>query len=126
MKQIAIVFLVALAASSCSRSGDPQGSTVVKSAIPAQSVSDDVYAKTIRDFVRSNNQDQRVIGKSEQDLKEMFGRVNPVDGSFSILVSKNLHPYHPPDSHRLLRLDDTYTVFELKENKVIKVHRVSG
>jgi hypothetical protein len=90
------------------------------------SLAADPAADAAKHFARSQNHDQFVLGKSEAELKKMFGRVDPVEGSFSLLVSKNLHPYRPPDTHRLLRLGDTYIVFELKDDKVIKVHRVSG
>lgn len=49
-----------------------------------------------------------------------------MDGSFELLVSKNLHPYQPPPEHELLRFGETYVVLEFAEGKLIAIHRVSG
>lgn len=67
-----------------------------------------------------------VLGKTESQLRAIFPEITPVSGSFSILVSKNLHPYHIPPNHTLFRLGSDYIVFELQNGRVISVHRVSG
>ncbi len=67
-----------------------------------------------------------VIGLSEKELYEKYPETTVPSGSFLILVSKNLHPYHAPSDHVFLRYGEQYWVFELKDGKVIALHRVSG
>ena len=67
-----------------------------------------------------------VIGLSEKELYKIYPEVNIPSNSFLNLVSKNLHPYHAPSEHVFLRYGKEYVVFELKNGKVIAMHRVSG
>jgi hypothetical protein len=67
-----------------------------------------------------------VAGLSEIELKAKYPDVKEVDSSFRILVSKNLHPYHAPEGTKFLRFGKEYLVAELKDDKVIALHRVSG
>jgi hypothetical protein len=67
-----------------------------------------------------------VIGLTEAELRAKYPEVAELDASFRNLVSKNLHPYHPPATHKLLRFGKDYLVAELKDGKVIALHRVSG
>lgn len=67
-----------------------------------------------------------LIGLTEAELRAKHPEVVELDGSFSLLVSKNLHPYQPPPTHRFLRIGSSYRVAELKDGKVIAVHRVRG
>jgi hypothetical protein len=68
----------------------------------------------------------QVIGLSETELRTRFPQLTELDNSFDLLVSKNLHPYHPPPGHKLLRFGSDYVVVELKDGKVIALHRVGG
>jgi len=66
-------------------------------------------------------------GLSESEIKRRWGKpLNPLDRSFDLLVSKNLHPYSPPETNKLLRWGDSYIVLEFKEERCIAVHHVSG
>jgi hypothetical protein len=67
-----------------------------------------------------------VIGLSEKELYEKYPETNKPSGSFLILVSKNLHPYHAPSDHVFLRYGKAYLVFELNNGKVINLHKVHG
>jgi len=67
-----------------------------------------------------------VIGLSEQQLVEKYPETQALDRSFHLLVSKHLHPYRIPSSHKLLRWGSAYLVFELNGDKVIAIHRISG
>jgi hypothetical protein len=67
-----------------------------------------------------------VIGLTEAELRAKYPEVTELDRSFDLLVSKNLHPYHPPATIKLLRFGRDYLVAELKDGKVIVLHRVSG
>jgi len=67
-----------------------------------------------------------VIGLTEAELYKIHPEVIVPTRSFLILVSKNLHPYHAPSDHVFLRYGQEYLVFELKDGKVIAIHRVSG
>ena len=67
-----------------------------------------------------------VIGMTEAELYDKYPETVIPDGSFLLLISKNLHPYHLPSDHVFLQFGDTYTVFELKDGKVIALHQVSG
>ncbi|MBK8481478.1 MAG: hypothetical protein IPL40_09930 [Proteobacteria bacterium] len=67
-----------------------------------------------------------MIGRSEAELRLSFCDVSPLDMSFQNLVSKKLHPYRPPRASRLLRLARTYVVFEVQDDKVVRVHRLAG
>ena len=67
-----------------------------------------------------------VIGLTEAELRAKYPEVTEMDGSFANLVSKNLHPYHPPPTNKLLRFGRDYLVAELKDGRVIALHRVSG
>ncbi|MGV3756852.1 MAG: OmpA family protein [Verrucomicrobiota bacterium] len=67
-----------------------------------------------------------VIGLTEAELRAQYPQMAELDNSFSLLVSKNLHPYHPPATNKLLRFGNTYLVAELKDGKVIALHRISG
>jgi len=67
-----------------------------------------------------------VAGLSESELQAKYPNVKEVDDSFSNLVSKNLHPYHPPEGTRYLRFGEEYLVAELRNGKVIALHRVGG
>ena len=66
-------------------------------------------------------------GLSELEIKQKWGKsLNPLDRSFDLLVSKNLHPYSPPETNKLLRWGESYIVLEFKEERCIAVHHVSG
>ena len=67
-----------------------------------------------------------VVGLTEAELRARYPEVTELDNSFSLLVSKNLHPYHPPATNKVLRFGKLYLVAELKDGKVIALHRVSG
>jgi len=71
-------------------------------------------------------EDKDVIGLTEAELRAKYPQVTELDNSFSLLVSKSLHPYHPPATNKLLRFGNTYLVAELKDGKVIALHRVRG
>jgi hypothetical protein len=67
-----------------------------------------------------------VAGLSETELQAKYPDVKKVDGSFSILVSKNLHPYNPPNGTKFLRFGKEFLVAELRNGKVTALHRVNG
>jgi hypothetical protein len=67
-----------------------------------------------------------VIGLTEAELRAKYPEITGRDSSFALLVSKNLHPYHPPATNKLLRFGDNYLVLELKNGRVIALHRISG
>ena len=67
-----------------------------------------------------------VIGLTEQQLLEKYPQTTALDNSFDLLVSKHLHPYRIPSSHKLLRFGSAYLVFELKSGTVIAVHKIRG
>jgi hypothetical protein len=67
-----------------------------------------------------------IIGLTEAELRAKYPEVTELDRSFNLLVSKNLHPYHPPATNKLLRFGRDYLVAELKDGRVIALHRVSG
>jgi hypothetical protein len=67
-----------------------------------------------------------VAGLSEAELRAKYTDVKEIDNSFSILVSKNLHPYHPPEGTKFLRFGKEYLVAELRNGRVVALHRVSG
>jgi hypothetical protein len=70
--------------------------------------------------------DKDVIGLPEAELRAKYPSVAELEGSFDLLVSKHLHPYHPATTNKLLRFGREYLVAELKNGKVIALHRVSG
>ena len=81
----------------------------------------------ISPFARSDiPTEEDVIGLSEKELYKIHPEVNIPSSSFLNLVSKNLHPYHAPRDHVFLRCGKKYLVFELKNGKVIAMHKVSG
>lgn len=67
-----------------------------------------------------------VIGLTEAELRTKYPDISELSVSFSILVSKHLHPYHPPATNKLLRFGREYLVAELKDGRVIALHQVSG
>jgi hypothetical protein len=67
-----------------------------------------------------------VVGLTEAELRAKYPEITELDAGFSNLVSKNLHPYHPPATNKLLRFGRDYLVAELKDGRVIALHRVSG
>ncbi len=67
-----------------------------------------------------------LIGISESELRIKYPEVRELSNSFKLLLSKNLFPYQPPETHKFLRLGNQYIVFELKDDVIIKVHKVSG
>jgi hypothetical protein len=67
-----------------------------------------------------------VIGLTEAELRTKYPQVAELDKSFDLLVSKHLHPYHPPKTNKLLRFGRDYLVVELKDGRVIALHTVSG
>lgn len=69
---------------------------------------------------------REVIGLTEAELRAKYPEVAEIDGGFATLVSKNLHPYNPPPTNKLLRFGSEYLVAELKDGRVIALHRVSG
>jgi hypothetical protein len=64
-----------------------------------------------------------VVGLTEANLRLKYPEVTQ---SFGLLVSKHLHPYHPPLTHKLLRFGQAYLVAEIKGGTVIALHRVEG
>lgn len=67
-----------------------------------------------------------VAGLSEAELQVKYPNVKEVDDSFSNLISKTLYPYHPPEGTRFLRFGEEYLVAELRNGKVVALHRVGG
>ena len=67
-----------------------------------------------------------VVGLTEAELRAKYPEVAELDKSFDLLVSKNLHPYHAQATNKFLRFGRAYLVAELKDGKVIALHRVSG
>ncbi len=67
-----------------------------------------------------------VVGLSTEELYSRYPAFNVPDASFLNLVSKNLHPYHIPPDHTFLRYGREYLVIEIKNGKVIALHRVHG
>jgi hypothetical protein len=67
-----------------------------------------------------------VIGLTEAELRAKYPDVTELDRSFDLLVSKNLHPYKLPATNKLLRFGRNYLVAELKNGRVIALHRVHG
>ena len=67
-----------------------------------------------------------IAGLSETELQAKYPDVIEVDASFNNLVSKNLHPYNPPNGTKFLRFGKEYLVAELRDGRVIALHRVSG
>lgn len=65
-----------------------------------------------------------VVGLTEAELRAKYPEVTELDASFDNLVSKNLYPYRPQG--KLLRFGRDYLVAELKDGRVIALHRVSG
>ena len=66
-------------------------------------------------------------GLTPRQIEDLWKRpLTEVEGSFSILVSKNLHPYVPPEGNRLMRYGDSYLVLEFSENRLVSIHPVSG
>ncbi|MCP4323317.1 MAG: hypothetical protein GY787_16010 [Alteromonadales bacterium] len=81
----------------------------------------------ISPFARSDApSEEALIGLSENELYKIHPEVNVPSRSFLNLVSKNLHPYNAPRDHVFLRFGQEYLVFELKNGKVIAMHRVRG
>ncbi|WP_152032780.1 hypothetical protein [Ereboglobus luteus] len=70
--------------------------------------------------------ENEIIGLTEEALRRRFPDITEVSGSFSILVSKNLHPYQVPKNNKLLQFGTLYLVAELKDGRVIAIHKVSG
>jgi hypothetical protein len=70
--------------------------------------------------------DRDVIGLTEAELRAKYPETTEVDWGFSINVSKTLYPYSPPRNNQLLRIGKTYLVVELKDGKVIALHRIKG
>ena len=79
-----------------------------------------------QDSNRSGPSPEEVIGLSEQQLLKIYPESEVLDRSFHLLVTKHLHPYRIPSEHKLLRLGRAYVVFELKSDKVIAIHKISG
>lgn len=70
---------------------------------------------------------KEAYGRSAEEISERWKTpVVPMDSSFDLLVSKNLHPYTLPPSHELLRFGSAYLVLEFAEGKLIAIHKVSG
>ena len=70
--------------------------------------------------------EEDVIGLSNTELILKYPEVKAPSNSFALLISKMLHPLRIPREHALLRYGKKYIVFELKNDVVIAVHRVSG
>jgi hypothetical protein len=78
-------------------------------------------AEAVRSFVRDEHKERWVLGKTERELRQLFGDVHPQSG-----LLKHLHPYQPPKGHELLVLDGMYIALELKDGKVVKVLPFGG
>ncbi len=85
----------------------------------AKSQLDAIYEKLV-------SAPSELIGLTEAELRTKHPEVVELDNSFRQLVSKNLHPYRPPPAHKFFRFGSSYRVAELKDGRVIAVHRVSG
>jgi len=66
-------------------------------------------------------------GLSPDRIEELWNQsLVPVEGSFAILVSKNLHPYTPPKENTLMRYGDEYLILEFHDDRLIAIHSVHG
>lgn len=66
-------------------------------------------------------------GLSPQRIEELWEQpLVEVEGSFAILVSKNLHPYSPPTGNKLMRYGDSYIILEFSDDQLIAIHQISG
>ena len=65
-----------------------------------------------------------VVGKSLDEVRSMFQDVHETEGSFDILVSKNL-PHRPPN-RKYYRWAQRYVVFEVEDRRVIALVFVHG
>ena len=63
---------------------------------------------------------------SRAELVARYPESSIPSASFSILISKKLHHLNIPKEHLLLRYGNSYTVFELKDDVVIAIHKISG
>jgi hypothetical protein len=68
--------------------------------------------------------EQIFIGKTAPELESMIGNVHPTEGSFDLLVSKNLGPRKP--SQTWFQWGDRYFIFELTDGRVTAVRHVYG
>lgn len=67
------------------------------------------------------------VGMSKIEIETKWNKpLFTLDESFDLLVSKNLHPYTPPETNNFLRWGELYVVLEFKEERCIAVHRISG
>lgn len=70
---------------------------------------------------------KEAYGQSAEEISERWKTpVVPMDSSFDLLVSKNLHPYQLPPGHELLRFGSAYLVLEFADGKLIAIHKVHG
>src|SRR5262245_16481766 len=67
---------------------------------------------------------QLVLGKTEGELRELFGDVHTPTTSFDLLISKNLGANRTGDSY--LQWDDKYIIFEMKQGRFVALQFVSG
>jgi hypothetical protein len=67
-----------------------------------------------------------VIGLTEAELRAKYPEVTELNRSFDLLASKNLHPYHPLATNKLLRFGQDYLIAELRGGRVIALHHVGG
>lgn len=65
-----------------------------------------------------------VVGKSLDEVRNMFKDVHEAEGSFDILVSKNLR--HRPAHRKYYQWEQRYVVFEVEANRVVALTFVHG
>jgi hypothetical protein len=79
-----------------------------------------------REAILAATNSKDVVGLTEAELRTKYPEMAEIEGSFSIIVSKSLHPYQLPATNKLLRLGREYLVVELKNGRVIALYPVSG
>lgn len=73
---------------------------------------------------RDPNAAALVVGKSINEVCELFKDVHESKGSFDILVSKNLP--HRPAGRKYYQWEQRYVVFEVEGDRVIALTFVHG
>jgi len=82
--------------------------------------------KGVQRGILSDSQVEQVfLGKTALELESMIGNVHPTEGSFDLLVSKNLGGA-PTPGQRWFQWDDQYLIFVLTDGRVTAVRRVHG
>jgi len=84
------------------------------------------FSISVSSYADNTTLEKDVIGLSNAELVLKYPEVKVPSNSFALLISKMLYPLRIPKEHVLLRYGSKYIVFELKNDVVIAVHRVSG